>query len=185
MTDHPEFRPIETVPSRRVWPYALLGAVLVSGLVFAIARHSSAASAQATTPQAVAALSPKIDTTQAAQTLPLPVQAAVTPKAPEGPNVLGAAAVEKMKSAAVTAVQKTKAAARGELDREVKLTKGAQKQVEAYKKQNAELQKELDQARAEITAMQEAKKGPPPTDQEKILQMLAPVLKTSSNDGRP
>jgi hypothetical protein len=57
--------------------------------------------------------------------------------------------------------------------------------VEAYKKQNAELQKELEQARAQIAALQQAKKGPPPSDQEQILQMLAPVLKTSANDGRP
>ena len=85
--------------------------------------------------------------------------------------------MEKVKSIA--------ASARGEGDREIARSKGAQKQVALYKKQNAELQKELDQARAQISALQQAKKGPPPSDQEQILQMLAPVLRTSSNDGRP
>ncbi len=36
----------------------------------------------------------------------------------------------------------------------------------------------------EIAAYQKARQPPPPSDQEQILQMLAPVLR-SSNDGRP
>ena len=181
MTEHAEFRPIETVQARRVWPYALLGAVLVSGLIYVIA-HRVAAAPPA--PQSSAALAPKIDAQQAAQTLAQPpVQAAVA-KPIEGPNVLGGE-IDKLKSAAVGAVEKTKAVARGEIEREQVKTRGAQKQIESYKKQNAELQKQLEDARAQIAALQAAKKGPPPSDQEQILQMLAPVLKTSSNDGRP
>jgi hypothetical protein len=181
MTDHPEFRPIETVPARRVWPYALLGAVLVSALVFVIAHRSSSAQAMpiVTAEPQSAALTPKIDPQQA-----LPhAEAAMKPS--QGPNVLGAASVENLKAAAVSAVEKTKAVARGEIERESARTKSAQKEALSYRKQNAELQRELDAAKAQIAALQQAKKGPPPSDQEQILQMLAPVLKTSSNDGRP
>jgi hypothetical protein len=171
MTDHPEFRPIETAPARRVWPYALLGAVLVAGLVFVIAHRSSSASGM------------PVVTAEPQQPAALPhAEAAVIGKPAQGPNVLGAAAaVENIKSV----VEKTKAVARGEIDRGTARVRGAQNEALAYKKQNAELQKELDAARAQIAALQQAKKGPPPSDQEQILQMLAPVLRTSSNDGRP
>jgi hypothetical protein len=181
MTDHPEFRPIETVPARRVWPYALLGAVLVSTLVFVIAHRSGQAPAAGAPVVSVepqtAALTPKLD---AAATLAHPDS-----RPAQGPNVIGAASIENLKAAAVSAVEKTKAVARGEVERESARTKSAQKEAQNYRKQNAELQKELQDAKAQIAALQQAKKGPPPTDQEQILQMLAPVLKTSSNDGRP
>jgi hypothetical protein len=178
MTDRTEFRPIESVPARRVWPYAVLGAVAVAGLVFFLA-HRGSASAPAAAPeplQATANLAPKppagIDAPQAAAAMTAP--AAIKPS--EGPNVLGAA-IEKTKAVA--------AVAKGEIDKELARTKTARKETEAVRKQNAELQKELQDARAQIAALQQAKKGPPPSDQEQILQMLAPVLKTSSNDGRP
>jgi hypothetical protein len=175
MTDRTEFRPIESVPARRVWPYAVLGAVAVAGLVFVLAHRGSAATekpAAAAEPlQATANLAPKLDAPQAAAAL-----APAAPKPSEGPNVLGAA-IEKTKAVA--------AVAKGEIDKELARTKTARKETEAVRKQNAELQKELQDARAQIAALQQAKKGPPPSDQEQILQMLAPVLKTSSNDGRP
>ena len=48
----------------------------------------------------------------------------------------------------------------------------------------ADLEKQLADARGQIAAISKAKAPPPPSDQEQILQMLAPVLR-SSNDGRP
>jgi hypothetical protein len=177
MTDRTEFRPIESVPARRVWPYAVLGAVAVAGLVFVLAHRSSTAPTPvAAEPlQTTANLAPKIDSAQAAAAVTQP--AAVTaPKPSEGPNVLGAA-IERTKAVA--------AVAKSGLDRELARSKSAHKETEAMRKQNAELQRELQDARAQIAALQQAKKGPPPSDQEQILQMLAPVLKTSSNDGRP
>jgi hypothetical protein len=177
MTDRPEFRPIESVPARRVWPYAVLGAVAVAALVFVIAHRG--ATPAATEPQALASLAPKIDAAQAQAAIAQPARGetvAAASKPSEGPNVIGAA-MEKAKTLA--------SVARGEVDRELARTRSAQKQTEQYRKQNAELQQELAQAKSQIAALQQAKKGPPPTDQEQILQMLAPVLKTSSNDGRP
>ncbi|HEX4383173.1 MAG TPA: hypothetical protein VH083_09500 [Myxococcales bacterium] len=175
MTDHTEFRAIETVPAKRVWPYAVLGAVAVAGLVFVIAHRSASATAAPEPLQATANLAPKIDAPQAAAALQ-PPRAAEAVKPSEGPNVLGAA-IEKTKAVA--------AVAKGEIDRELARTKTARKETESVRKQNAELQKELQDARAQIAALQQSKKGPPPSDQEQILQMLAPVLRTSSNDGRP
>jgi hypothetical protein len=176
MTDHPEFRPIESVPARRVWPYALLGAMAVAALVFLIAHRGASAAVQSEQP-AMANLAPKIDPGQAQSAIAQPPRAqSASMKPSEGPNVIGGA-IEKAKTLA--------SVARGEVDRELARTKNAQKQADQYRKQNAALQKELDQARAEISALQQVKKGPPPSDQEQILQMLAPVLRTSSNDGRP
>jgi hypothetical protein len=177
MTDHTEFRAIETVPAKRVWPYAVLGAVAVAGLVFVIAHRSSSATAAAAQEplQTTANLAPKIDAPQAAAALQ-PPRAVEAVKPSEGPNVLGAA-IEKTRAVA--------AVAKGEIDRELARTKTARKEAESVRKQNAELQRELQDARAQIAALQQAKKGPPPSDQEQILQMLAPVLRTSSNDGRP
>ncbi len=101
--------------------------------------------------------------------------AAAPAKAPEGPNVLGAA---------VDTAKKLATVAKAELDREVARTKSAQAQAASYRKQIDELQKQLGAARAQIAAMQTAQKPPPPTDQEQILQTLAPVLRSGS-DGRP
>jgi hypothetical protein len=180
MTDRPEFRPIESVPARRVWPYAVLGAVAVAGLVFVAAHRNSAAAnaapAAAAEPQALATLAPKLDQSQVQAALTQPARSETAIKPSQGPNVIGGA-MEKAKAVA--------AVARGAVDHQLARTKSAQKEAEQYRKQNAELQKELEQARSQIAALQQAKKGPPPTDQEQILQMLAPVLKTSSNDGRP
>ena len=96
-------------------------------------------------------------------------------KPPEGPNVLGSA---------VAAAGKLAMVAKTELDRELARTKGAQKQAAAYRKQIDDLQKQLTEARARIAALQQAQKPPPPSDQEQILQMLAPVLR-ADRDGRP
>ena len=140
--DRPEFRPIEAAPARRVWPFAVLGAI--------IAGPEPAVSAATIVQQAKAVVA-------------------------ESPNVLGAAVNSATKLAMV---------ARSEMDRELGRTKSAQKQAEAYKKQIAALEKELSETRAQIAAFQKAHAPPPPSDQEQILQMLAPVLRTA-NDGRP
>jgi hypothetical protein len=74
--------------------------------------------------------------------------------------------------------------AKSELDRELGRSRAAKEQTAAYRKQVDALQRELSEARAQIAAYQKARQPPPPSDQEQILQMLAPVLR-SSNDGRP
>jgi hypothetical protein len=183
MTDHTEFRPIESVPARRVWPYAVLGAIAVAGLVFVVA-HRSSTPAAATEQQALATLAPKIDAAQAQNAIATPTRSETIARPAEGPNVIGAA-VEKARSLSAEGAKSMAAVARSAVDHESARTRNAQKQAEQYRKQNAALQQELDQAKSQIAALQQAKKGPPPSDQEQILQMLAPVLKTSSNDGRP
>jgi hypothetical protein len=77
----------------------------------------------------------------------------------------------------VNAAKSLAMVARAELDREVGRTKAAQAQAASYRKQIDDLQKQLGAARAQIAAMQAAAKPPPPTDQEQILQTLAPVLR--------
>src|SRR2546422_631575 len=96
-------------------------------------------------------------------------------KAPESPNVLGSA---------VAAAKSVAMVARAELDRELARTKSAQAQAATYRKQIDDLQKQLGAARAQIAAMQTAQKPPPPSDQEQILQTLAPVLR-AGNGGSP
>ena len=166
--DRPEFRPIEAAPTRaHVWPYAVLGAI-IAGLLIWILRQNGA---QKPTQQvALATIAPKAD--------------AVTPKIeplvqptekPKDTNIIGNA---------VTAAGKLATVAKAEFDREIGRTKAAQKQADVYKKQIGTLEKELTEARAQIAAYQKAHAPPPPSDQEQILQMLAPVLR-SSNDGRP
>jgi hypothetical protein len=178
MSESTEFRPIEAAPARRVWPYALIGLAVVAALFFVIRRNSAPATPEkiAAQPQeALANLAPKIDAPQVAAALKPPEAAPAKPIAAEGPNVLGGA-VKEAKALAATA--------KSGIDREISRSRSSQKQIDAYKKQNAQLQAELEQARAQITALQAAKRPPPPSDQEQILQMLAPVLR-SSNDGRP
>jgi septal ring factor EnvC (AmiA/AmiB activator) len=85
---------------------------------------------------------------------------------------------------AVAAAKTVAMVARAELDREIGRTQTAQKQAAAYKKQIAELEKQLADVHAQLAAIEKAKLPPPPSDQEQILMMLAPVLRTS-NDGRP
>jgi hypothetical protein len=180
-TDRPEFRPIETAPVRRHWPYAVLGAI-IAGLLLFIARRDVSAKVTPEKQVALASVAPKIEPliqaeaakTAAPQTAS---QQAAPPaaKAPEGPNVIGNA---------INAAGKLATVARVELDRELGRTKAAQKQADAYRKQIESLQKELSETRAQVAAMQKARTPPPPSDQEQILQMLAPVLR-SSNDGRP
>jgi hypothetical protein len=158
--ERPEFRPIETAPARKVWPYAVMGAI-IAGLLIWIARHEGA---QAQPKQvALATVAPKIDPPQPEAK---PAIEPLVDKAKE-PNVLGT-------------VGKLAMVARAELDRELGRTRAAQKQSEAYRKQIGALEKELTEARAQIAALQRAKQGPPPSDQEQILQMLAPVLRTSN-----
>ena len=169
MSSEAEFRPIESAPARRLWPYAVLGAVIV-GLVVYIAQKN----VRAAEPQKIvtANLAPRPEPVkEAAKAEP----AIVAQKAPESPNVLGAAANAAGKLAMV---------AKAELDRELGRTRAAQKQAEAYRKEISNLEKQLGETRAQLAAYQKARQPPPPTDQEQILQMLAPVLR-SSNDGRP
>ncbi len=172
-TDRPEFRPIEGAPARPLWPYAILGAVIV-GLVVYIARMN-VKSAEAK-PVAMSNLAPKIEAAKEAAKTPEPaiVQQAKAMVA-ESPNVLGAAANTATKLAMV---------AKSELDRELGRTRAAQKQADAYRRQVEDLSRQLTETRAQLAAVQKARQPPPPSDQEQILQMLAPVLR-SSNDGRP
>jgi hypothetical protein len=175
MSEQAEFRPIESTPARKVWPYAVLGAVIV-GLVVYIARMNVRTAEQR--PVVAANLAPK-PVAESPKEAPRPAAqetaAAPAPKAAEGPNVLGAVANTATRLAMV---------AKSELDRELGRTRAAQKQADTYKKEIADLEKQLGETRAQLAAYQKAQKPPPPSDQEQILQMLAPVLRTS-NDGRP
>jgi type IV secretory pathway VirB10-like protein len=170
-TEHPEFPPLETAPSRRTWPWAVAGAALVIALVWALRRPQATAEVRAQPLSNVAAVVPAAK--------PPPAEAAKTSaaqvKAPESPNVLGSA---------VAAAKSVATVAKAELDRELARTRSAQTQAAGYRKQIEELQKELGAARAQIAAMQTAQKPPPPTDQEQILQTLAPVLR-AGNGGQP
>ncbi len=178
-SERPEFQPIDT-PTRRTWPWAVVGAALVVALIWFARPRSAPAEAQpqARTAAQLASVTPNLDSKvppapNAAR--PAASPAAAPAKAPEGPNVLGAA---------VDTAKKLATVAKAELDREVARTKSAQAQAASYRKQIDELQKQLGAARAQIAAMQTAQKPPPPTDQEQILQTLAPVLRSGS-DGRP
>jgi hypothetical protein len=171
-TERPEFPPIEAAPARRTWPWALVGAALVLALVWALRRPQPAAEVR---PSALATSAPAAVAKPAPA--PEPVKAAIAPpaKIAETPNVIGNA-VAAAKGAAMVA--------KAELDRELARTKSAQSQAAGYRKQIDDLQKELTAARAQIAAMQAAQKPPPPTDQEQILQTLAPVLR-AGNGGQP
>src|SRR2546423_1930522 len=150
--ERPEFRPIETAPARRIWPFAVMGAI-IAGLVIWILRHDGAGArpkqvALATVapkPKPIAAAGPKIE--------PLVQPEAAKPK---DTNVIGSAVAVAGKLAMV---------ARAELDRELGRTKAAQKQADAYKKQIGTLEKELTEARAQIAAIQKAHAPPPASDQ--------------------
>jgi len=166
--DRPEFRPIEAAPMRsHVWPYAVLGAI-IAGLLIWILRHDASAGQK---PQqvALATVAPKLEQPK--------IEPLVQPEAakPKDTNIIGNA---------VNAAGKLATVAKAEFDRELGRTRTAQKQAEAYKKQIGTLEKELSEARAQLAAYQKAHAPPPPSDQEQILQMLAPVLRTA-NDGRP
>jgi hypothetical protein len=182
-TDRPEFRPIETAPARRAWPYAVLGVLVVAAGLWLVHRNVAGAEAPRL---ALGNVAPKIDSkgaasavagTEAAKPAAGKGEAEKTTqtKPPEGPNVIGSA---------VAAAGKLAMVAKTELDRELARTKGAQKQAASYRKQIDDLQKQLTEARAQIAALQRAQRPPPPSDQEQILQMLAPVLR-SDRDGRP
>jgi hypothetical protein len=184
-TERPEFRPIETTPTaKRAWPFVVIGALVVAVLLFAVRRDVTAGAVRAAS-LTDAAIKADVSKLTAAPAQPAPAKAlAEAPKAdptllpqkaPEGPNVLGTA-VASAKSLAMVA--------KSELDREIARNRGTQKEVAAYRKQIEDLNKQLADARAQIAAIQRAKMPPPPSDQEQILQMLAPVLR-SSNDGRP
>jgi hypothetical protein len=186
-TERPEFRPIEsTPPAKRAWPFVVIGALLVAVLLFAVRRDVTAGAvrtASLTDAALKADVSKIAAAAQAQPAAPKPVAetprtepaSQAAPKTPEGPNVLGTAMASAKNLAMV---------AKSELDREIARTKGAQKEVAAYRKQIEDLNKQLAEARAQLAALQRAKMPPPPSDQEQILQMLAPVLR-SSNDGRP
>jgi hypothetical protein len=178
-TDRPEFQPIDT-PTRRTWPWAVVGAALVVALVW-FARPRAVpveGRPEARTAAQLASVAPTIESKvppAPGAARPAASPAAAPAKAPEGPNVLGSA---------VDTAKKLATVAKAELDREVLRTKSAQAQAAAYRKQIDDLQKQLGAARAQIAATQNAQKPPPPTDQEQILQTLAPVLR-SGGDGRP
>ncbi len=167
--ERPEFRPIETAPARRLWPFAVMGAIIM-GLVIWILRHDGSGAQPKQV--ALATVAPKAEATAAAAPK---IEPLVQPEKPKDTNVIGSA---------VAAAGKLAMVARAELDRELGRTKSAQKQADAYRKQIAALEKELGDARAQLAAIQKAHAPPPASDQEQILQMLAPVLR-SANDGRP
>jgi len=176
-TERPEFQPIDTAPARRTWPWAVVGAALVVALLWFARRVPAPIDAR---PAALASVSAttEVKPAKAEPAKPIPAPAKPTPaaaKAPEGPNVLGNA---------VAAAKSVAMVARAELDRELARTKSAQAQAVSYRKQIDDLQKQLGAAKAQIAAMQTAQKPPPPTDQEQILQTLAPVLR-AGNGGQP
>ncbi|MFL5362014.1 MAG: hypothetical protein ACJ78U_13700 [Myxococcales bacterium] len=188
-TERPEFRPIESTPkAKRAWPFVVGGAVIVAVLLFAVRRDVAAGAVRAAslTDTAVKAdvakvaaapaqpqtAAPVAEAPRAAEPAPAPV--ATRTKSPEGPNVLGTAVAGAKNIAMV---------AKAELEREISRTRNAQKESAAYRKQIEDLNKQLADARAQIAALQRTKAPPPPSDQEQILQMLAPVLR-SSNDSR-
>ncbi|HTO98500.1 MAG TPA: hypothetical protein VMK66_15735 [Myxococcales bacterium] len=177
-SERTEFPPLETAPARHLWPWALLGAALVVALVWALRRPTAAAEIRPQAQTAASAPAASAPTAVASKpaTAPEIVKAAIAPVKPlESPNVLGNA---------VDAAKKVGMVAKAELERELARTKSAQAQAAGYRKQIEELQKELGAARAQIAAMQTAQKPPPPTDQEQILQTLAPVLR-AGNGGQP
>ena len=170
-TERPEFQPIDTAPARRTWPWAVVGAALVVALLWFARRVPAPIEAR---PAALASVSA---TTEVKPAKAEPAKPAPAPaKAPEGPNVLGSA---------VAAAKSVAMVARAELDRELARTKSAQAQAASFRKQIDDLQKQLGAARAQIAAMQTAQKPPPPTDQEQILQTLAPVLRAGNGGGQP
>jgi hypothetical protein len=169
-SEHPEFQPIESAPPRRTWPWAIVGAVLVVALLWAIRRAPAPVETRAVALGNVAAEVKPAITAEPAKVTP-----AVAAKAPESPNVLGGA---------VSAAKSVAMVAKGELDRELMRTRSAQAQAASYRKQIDDLQKQLVAARAQIGAIQAAQRPPPPSDQEQILQTLAPVLK-AGNGGQP
>jgi hypothetical protein len=170
-SERPEFQPIDTAPARRTWPWAVVGAALVVALLWFARRVPAPIEAR---PAALASVSA---TTELKPAKAEPAKPAPAPaKAPEGPNVLGSA---------VAAAKSVAMVARAELDRELARTKSAQAQAASFRKQIDDLQKQLGAARAQIAAMQTAQKPPPPTDQEQILQTLAPVLRAGNGGGQP
>jgi len=171
-TEHAEFPPIETAPARRTWPWAIAGAALVVALVWAIRRPVAAPE---TKPAALANVAAPAEAKAPAAAEPVKASVIAPAKVAESPNVLGNA---------VAAAKNVAMVAKAELDREIGRTKTAQAQVAAYRKQIDNLEKQLGAARAQIAAMQTAQKPPPPSDQEQILQTLAPVLR-AGNGGSP
>ncbi|HYS08173.1 MAG TPA: hypothetical protein VEP66_05495 [Myxococcales bacterium] len=167
-TERPEFQPIDTAPARRTWPWAVVGAALVATLIWFVRRAPPAPEIRPVA-TAAAAPAPAAELVKAGA-----IPAAVLPPKAEGPNVLGSAMAAAKNMAMV---------AKAEFDREVQRTKSAQAQAASYKKQIEELQKQLGAARAQIAAVQTAQKPPPPTDQEQILQTLAPVLRAGNGGG--
>jgi hypothetical protein len=175
--ERPEFPPIESSPPRRTWPWAVAGAALVLALLWVARRAPAAADARTAAVTTAAAISDTKPATAPEATKPA-AAAAKAPgaaKAPESPNVIGGA---------VAAAKSVAMVARAELDRELGRTKAAQAQSASYRKQIDDLQKQLGAVRAQIAAMQAAQKPAPPSDQEQILQTLAPVLR-ASNGGSP
>lgn len=166
-TEHSEFPPLETAPARRTWPWAIAGAALVVALVWGLRRPEPAVETRPQVSNNVAAPQPlkQAAIAEPAKALPAPAKAA------ESPNVLGSA---------VAAAKSMAMVAKSELDRELARTKSAQAQAAGYRKQIEELQKELGAARAQIAAIQTAQRPPPPSDQEQILQTLAPVLRAGT-----
>jgi len=174
--ERPEFPPIESSPPRRTWPWAVAGAALVVALLWVARRAPAAADARPAALTTAAAIGEtKAIATEAAKATAPAAKASPAAKAPESPNVLGGA---------VAAAKNVAMVARAELDRELGRTKAAQAQVASYRKQIDDLQKQLGAARTQIAAMQVAQKPPPPSDQEQILQTLAPVLR-AGNGGSP
>jgi hypothetical protein len=196
-----EFRPIESKPALKVWPFALLGAALVPTLVW-IGHRTGVAERPAVETRAaeqklvaMGNLAPQLEPAEAkaAQPAPTAAQAAqlslqtappprasnLLPQRVESPNVLGANANP---GAAAPAQSRVAMVTRSELERAVAKTRAVEKEVAAERKQVEELQRQLNESRAQLAAVTRAKAPPPASDREQILQLLGPVLK-ASNDG--
>src|SRR3989454_10416832 len=169
MPDRPKFPPSGGAPPRPIWMGARAGGAGVAGWIGRAGRAPAPAAVRPAA--AVAAIAEVKPAAPAEAAKPVPA----TAKAPESPNILGSA---------VAAAKNVAMVARAELDRELARTKSAQAQAAAYRKQIDDLQKQLGAARAQIAAMQTTQKPPPPSDQEQILQTLAPVLR-AGNGGSP
>ena len=167
-SDRPEFQPIESAPPRRTWPWAIAGALLAGALLWGIRRAPAPVETRAV---AMGNVAPEAKPAAAVEG----ARPAAAAKAPEGPNVLGGA---------LSAAKSVATVAKAELDRELQKTKSAQAQAAGYRKQIENLEKQLGAARAQIASMQAAPRPTPLSDQEQILQTLAPVLK-AGNGGQP
>ncbi|HEY5677027.1 MAG TPA: hypothetical protein VIR81_09585, partial [Myxococcales bacterium] len=88
MSSEAEFRPIESAPARRLWIYAVLGAVIVGLVVYILQSNQKTARAAEPRQIVTANLAPR-PVADPVKEAPKAEPAAAAQKAPESPNVLG------------------------------------------------------------------------------------------------